>query len=213
MSIAAILALLAVGCATAPAAPMKSATTLPATPLDRVVTLGKAQYTREVSGAKVKSLLHRVARDPGLQRALAISDNAARTYVARQFPNVWYHWHISRIRITRGPTVVAERGVPFAVTGPRMSLRGRDGRYLGTLQVSLQDEIGFVRLMHRNHRVDVVIRGASAADVRSSLPAAAHAALPLRGTVRLAGRRYAVRSFTETAWNDEPVTIWFLAAA
>jgi hypothetical protein len=108
---------------------------------------------------------------------------------------------------------VTERGVPFVVNGPQVKLRGRNGRVLGTLQVALQDEIGFVRLMHRNYPVDVVVRGTSAADVRSSLPAATHAALPARGTVRLAGRMYAVRSFTETAWNGEPVTIWFLAAA
>jgi hypothetical protein len=209
----ALAVLLSAGCAAAPAAPVRTATTLPATPLDHVVTLGKAQYTREVSGGTVQSLLHQVARDPALLRALATSDSATRAYVARQFPNVWYHWHISRLRITHGSTVVVERGVPFVVTGPQMTLRGPNGRDLGTLQISLQDEIGFVRLMHRNYPVDVVIRGTSAADVRSSLPAATHAALPARGTVKLAGRTYALRSFTETAWNGEPVTIWFLAAA
>jgi hypothetical protein len=209
----ALAVLLTAGCAAAPAAPVRTAATLPATPLDQVVASGKAQYTREVSGGKVRSLLHQVARDPALLRALATSDSATRAYVAQQFPNLWYHWHISRLRITRGSTVVTERGVPFVVNGPQVKLRGRNGRLLGTLQVALQDEIGFVRLMHRNYPVDVVVRGTSAADVRSSLPAATHAALPARGTVRLAGRTYAVRSFTETAWNGEPVTIWFLAAA
>jgi hypothetical protein len=178
-----------------------------------VVNAGKAQYVREVSGAKAKSLLHRVAGDPALLRALATSDSAARSYIAHQFPNTWYHWHISRMRITRGSTVVSEVGVPFVVNGPRMTLRGRNGQDLGTLEVSIQDEIGFVRLMHRNYPVDVVVRGTRAADVRSSLPAATRAALPAGGTVTIAGRSYAVRSFGETAWNGEPVTIWFLAAA
>jgi hypothetical protein len=214
LSVPATLAiLLTAGCAAAPAAPVRTAAAAPVTPLDRVVTLGKAQYTRETSGGKVRSLLHRLARDPALLRALATSDSATRAYVARQFPNVWYHWHISRLRITRGSTVVTERGVPFVVNGPQMQLRGRYGKDLGTLQVSLQDEIGFVRLMHRNYPVDVVVRGTKAADVRSSLPAATHAALPARGTLRLGGRRYTVRSFSEKAWNGEPVTIWFLAAA
>jgi hypothetical protein len=195
----------------------KAMTTTPpttqTTALDRVVTAGKSQYMREVSGGKVKSLLHQVARDPALLRALATSDSAARAYVAQQFPNVWYHWHISRMRIVRGSTVVTERGVPFVVNGPQMKLRGSNGSDLGTLQISLQDEIGFVRLMHRNYPVDVVVRGATAADVRSSLPAATQAALPAGGTTTIAGRRYAVRSFNEMAWNNEPVTIWFLAAA
>jgi hypothetical protein len=213
MTLAALGVLLSAGCGAAPAAPVRTATTLPATALDQLVTLGKAQYTREVSGGKVQSLLRQVARDPALLRALATSDSAARAYVAQQFPNVWYHWHISRLRITRGSTIIAERGVPFVVNGPQMTLRAPNGSTLGTLQISLQDEIGFVRLMHRNYPVDVVVRGASAADVRSSLPAATHAALPNSGTVTLAGRGYAVRSFTETAWNGEPVTVWFLAAA
>jgi hypothetical protein len=212
-TLAALGVLLSTGCGAAAAAPVRTATTLPATPLAQVVSLGQAQYTREASGETVMSLLHQVARDPALLRALATSDSAARAYVAQQFPNVWYHWHISRLRITRGSTVIAECGVPFVVTGPQMTLRGPDGSDLGTLQISLQDEIGFVRLMHRNYPVDVVVRGTSAADVRSSLPAAANAALPARGTVELAGRTYAVQSFTETAWNGEPVTIWFLAAA
>ncbi len=208
---AALGALLVTGCAAAPAPPARTATTLKATPLDRVVARGKAQYAREVDGARVRSLLRRVARDRQLRRALATSDGTARAYVARRFPDAWYHWHISRLRITRGSTVIAERGVPFVVDGPRVKLRDRRGGDLGTLQVSLQDEIGFVRLMHRNHGVDVVVRGTRS--VRSSLPAATRAALPARGTVTLMGRRYAVRSFTEKAWNNEPVTIWFLAAA
>jgi hypothetical protein len=212
-TVAAVAALLGTGCAAVGAVPARTASAPAATPLDHIVTLGKAQYTREVSGGKVKSLLHQVARDPALLRALATSDSATRAYVARQFPNVWYHWHISRLRIVRGSTVVTERGVPFVVDGPQMKLRGRNGTDLGTLQVSLQDEIGFVRLVHRNYPVDVVVRGTNAANVRSSLPAATHAALPAGGTTTIAGRRYAVRSFKETAWNNEPVTIWFLAGA
>jgi hypothetical protein len=181
--------------------------------LDRIVRLGQQQYAREVGGATVNSLLHRVASDPAFLHALGTSDAAARAYVAQQFPNVWYHWHISRLRVVRGSTDVVEIGVPFVVAGPGIPLRGPGGRSLGRLEVSLQDEIGFVRLMHRNYPVDVVVRGTTSASVRSSLPAAANAALPASGTVQLAGRTYDVRSFKETAWNGEPVTIWFLAPA
>jgi hypothetical protein len=194
-------------------APATAGTTTTIGPLDRTVTRGMAQYAREVSGGKVKSLLHQVAHDRALLRALASSDSAARAYVAQQFPNVWYHWHISRLRIVRGTTVVTERGVPFTVNGPRTKLRGVNGKDLGTLQISIQDEIGFVRLMHRNYPVDVVVRGTTAADVRSSLPAATRATLPASGRVRLAGRTYDVRSFKETAWNGEPITIWLLGPA
>ena len=180
--------------------------------LDRVTATGRRQYAAEVSGGKAQALLHRVGNDPALLRALQSSDpNAMRAYIARQFPGVWYHWHISRLRIVQGGRVVVEVGVPFVVAPSQMTLRGAGGRPIGMLQTSIQDEIGFVRLMHRVYGVDVVVRGQRAGDVRSSVPAAARAQLPPSGPVTIAGRRYQVRSFQETAWNNEPVTVWILA--
>ena len=82
-----------------------------------------------------------------------------------------------------------------------------------TLQVSIQDEIGFCKFTYRNDHVFAVVRGRGPGQVRTLLPAAAHARLPARGTVRLAGRRYAVRSFPERAWGGEPVTVWILLPA
>jgi hypothetical protein len=117
------------------------------------------------------------------------------------------------MRIRKGSSVVVETGVPFVVAPTTIPLRSSSGRTLGTLEVSIQDEIGFVRFMHRNYPVDVVVRGTGAADVRSSLPAATHANLPSSGPVTIAGRRYLSRSFHETAWNGEPVTVWILTKA
>jgi len=80
----------------------------------------------------------------------------------------------------------------------------------GTLQVAIQDEIGFVRFMHRNYGVDVVVRGRVPGHVRTSLPAAASVSLPAAGSVRIAGQRYRVSSFHDHAWNGEPVTVSIL---
>jgi hypothetical protein len=123
------------------------------------------------------------------------------------FPAVWYHWHVSRMRILQGGRVVVETGVPFTVAPSQMTLRSAGGRTLGTLQVSIQDEIGFVRFMHRNYAVDVVVRGNIAGHVETSLPAAANARLPATGSVTIAGQRYRVHSFQQTAWDNEPVTV------
>jgi hypothetical protein len=91
-----------------------------------------------------------------------------------------------------------------------MTLRGPGGRNLGTLQVSIQDEIGFVRLIHRHNPVDVVVRGLRGGQVETSLPAAARVRLPSSGTVTIAGRRYRVISFREIAWNNAPVAVSIL---
>jgi hypothetical protein len=206
---------------TAPAAPTAaparraSARTAPArstAAIDRYTAAAKHQYAAEVSGAKPTALARRVARDPTLLRLLQSGDLAGtRAYVSRQFPSVWYHWHVSRMRIVQGSKVVSENGVPFAVAPAQITLHGKGGRSLGTLEVSIQDEIGFVRLMHRSHPIDVVVRGQGSGHLRTSLPAAANATLPSSGSTTIAGRRYRVRSFHETAWGNEPVTVWILA--
>jgi hypothetical protein len=156
-----------------------------------------------------------VGNDPRLLRLLSSGNTAAvRGFVAREYKRVWYHWHVSYMTITRGSQTVTSIGVPFVMPGPKMTLRGPGGRALGTLQISMQDEIGFVRLMRRMHpSVQVVIRGRGPAHLRTSLHSAAFAKLPSRGTAAIGGRHYLVRSFHEVAWGGEPVTIWILTKA
>jgi hypothetical protein len=180
--------------------------------VDRLTTIAKRRYAEEVHGGVAIGTLHRVGRDPMLRRTLAAGDlTAARSYVRGRFSSVWYHWHVSRMRIMKGSQVAIDAGVPFVVAPSQMTLRSAGGRSIGTLEVSIQDVIGFVRYMHRNYPVDVVVRGRGPAHVRTSLPAAATATLPSRGTVSIGGRRYAVRSFHQRALGGEPVTVWILA--
>jgi hypothetical protein len=209
----------ATGANAAPAAPATAAPAAPATArqaaaIDHLSAVARRQYATEVHGAVAIATARRVARDPALLRTLQSGNVAAtQAYVRRQFPAVWYHWHVSRMRIRTGSSVVVETGVPFVVAPTAIPLRSSGGRPLGTLEVSIQDEIGFVRFMHRNYPVDVVVRATGTADVRSSLPAASHANLPSSGPVTIAARRYLARSFHETAWNGEPVTVWILTRA
>jgi hypothetical protein len=198
------------GCAAA--ATTAAAPKAPVTAIDRLTATAEHRYGIETHGGVVFGTLHRVGRDAGLRRALESGSPAAvRAYVNRRFPSVWYHWHVSRLRIVEGSKIVADAGVPFVVAPAQMVLKSSNGRTLGRLQVSIQDVVGFVRYMHRNYPVDVVVRGQGAGHVRSSLPAAANAKLPSRGSVTISGRRYQVRSFHQTALGAEPVTVWILA--
>ena len=177
---------------------------------DRIVATAQRQYSLEIHGGAAFAALHLVGRDRTLLGLLRSGNaNATRSYVKRQFAAVWFHHHVSRMRILQGSRVVVEVGVPFVVAPVQMTLRGPGGRNLGTLQVSIQDEIGFVRLIHRHHPVDVVVRG-QRGEVETSLPAAAHVRLPSNGSVTIAGQRYQVSSFREMAWNHEPVTVSIL---
>src|SRR6476660_4200578 len=141
-------------------------------PIDRLTATARAAYRNQVSGPHSIDILHQVGRDPTLLRLLRSHNlGAVRTYVARQFHDVWYHWHVSRMRIRQGSTLVTENGVRFCLAASQMVLR-TGGRNVGTLQVSMQDEIGFVRLMHRRYAVQVVIRGRGRAQLRASMRAA-----------------------------------------
>jgi hypothetical protein len=184
-----------------------------AKPIDRITSAARALYADQVAGSHSLAVLHRLGADPNLLRLLASGNLASvRAYVSQQYPRTWYHWHVSRMRISRGSQVVTEVGVRFVMPASQMVLHGSGGRTLGTLQVSMQDEIGFVRLIHRRYPVDVVIRGRGQKHLRASDRAAGLAKLPTTGSIVLGGRRYLVRSFHELAWDGEPVTIWILKA-
>ena len=217
----ALLAMPLAGCAaTAPTMPPPRAAAAQADPspagrthprIDHLTALAKRRYATEVHGGQARATLRRVARDPALLAALRASDPARlRADVSSRFTRVWYHWHVSRLRIVRGSNTLVDVGVPFVVAPSQMTVRNSLGASLGTLQTSIQDVIGFVRYMHRNYPVDVVVRGRGATHVRTSLPAARNARLPDSGTATVAGKRYQVRSFMQTALGGEPVKVWIL---
>lgn len=179
--------------------------------IDRMTTVAKAQYLRETSGGKVRGLARQIANDPGVRGPLRSGDMPRlRAYVRSKFSSVWYHQHVSRLRILRGSKVEVDAGVPFVVAPAKTTLRDRGGRPIGTVEVSIQDLIGFVRYMHRNYPVDVVVRGTGPRHTRTSLPAALRVHLPDRGVATVRGHRYNVRSFMASALGGEPVRISIL---
>jgi hypothetical protein len=224
LGVAAFSAAVIAGCGAAAAStpPRPKAATVKAKPaatkprgaaarIDRLTALAKEHYTGEVSGQHSIQTLHSVGSDPVLLRLLGSRDlTAARAYINHEYWGVWYHWHVSRMRIVQGSHVVSELGVPFVIPASHMTLRGSGGRNLGTLYVSMQDEIGVVRLLHRLYPIQVVIRGDKTKRLRTSMYSAAFVKLPTSGSVRLSGHRYLVRSFREPAWGGETVTIWIL---
>jgi hypothetical protein len=95
------------------------------------------------------------------------------------------------------------------VVAPGTRILRLHGRLLGTLLVSIQDVTGFVKLVHDLTGAEVLVRGVSG-HVRTSLSAATNVRLPASGQVAIAGRTYLVRSFVETGWGNEPLTVWIL---
>jgi hypothetical protein len=164
------------------------------------LAFARRRYRLEAGGAAVRAALHRVVADRALTGALAAGRLAAASAAAQSL--LRRHLHLTAIRAVRGGRVVlATKTHPFDVAGAGQTVRGGE-----KLEVTIQDLIGFIRLVHKFTGAEVVVRGA-AGEVESSLPAALGARLPAGGCAALGGRAYAVRSFAATAFAGEPLTI------
>lgn len=183
-----------------------------ATHADTLAGVAQRIYRQEVGGTVARAAVRRIARDPRLDRALETGDvRAVRAEALRQLflPGK----HVVRLRvITARPPhrALTDVGGRFVVGGPAAELRAPDGRFMGRLEVSLQDVLGYRKLVNRLTGADVVIRGRSG-HVETSLPAAAAVSLPAGGSVTLHGRGYAVREFHEHGFGGEPLSVWLLA--
>ena len=139
-----------------------------------------ARYALERDGLAVHVALGQIAGDRVLTDALAAGKLvAARSEAVRQV--VHGHHHVTAIRVRRGSRVLVETDAyPFDVAGAQAPLRDRRGAVVGTLDVTIQDVIGFIRLVHEYRATQVVVRGAHG-EAKSSIAAALAVHLPAAG--------------------------------
>ena len=174
---------------------------------DAFAEIARRIYGHEHASVVARSAVKHLGADQTLVRALRTGDrkliraHARRTVIP----------HEVRVRIVRGSRVLTDVGLPFVVQGAQADLRAADGADLGRVEVSIQDVIGFVKLVSRQTGTEVVVRGQGR--LASSLSAADHARLPSSGIARLGGRTYIVRSFKEADFIGKPMTIWVLDPA
>jgi hypothetical protein len=170
-----------------------------------VLRRARYRYSQERVGLAVHVAFRRIEHDGTLVRALRAGD----LVTARVRADQLLVGHVVRIRIRRGSRLLLDANpTSFAVGGSVHSLR-LHGRTLGQMEVSIQDVIGFIRLVHKYDGGDVVVRG-SRGQARTSIGAVPRR-LPGSGCVSIAGRRYAVSSFSERGFAGEGLTIWVLA--
>lgn len=147
-------------------------------------------YASERSGAPVRASLRRISRD-----AAAMRGNRAALLHQLFLPG----YHVVRLRVAHRGHVVGDVGGRFVVAGP--TRRG--------MTISIQDAIGFVKLVHRLTGEGVVVRGVPG-HVAASSPALAKAKLPESGTAVVAGKTYTLLSFDEPGFAREPLRVWLL---
>jgi hypothetical protein len=173
--------------------------------LDTFVVVAKRIYGQEHAPVVGRVVAKKLSQNAALVRALEAGDRAMIRSEARR-PVIT---HEVRVRIVRGSRVLLDIGLPFVVQAAEGVLLGPSGADLGHVQVSIQDVIGFVKLVRRETGTEVVVRG-QRGRVAASLSGAAHIPLPASGKVTVGGRTYLARSFEEVDFVGKPLTVWIL---
>ena len=104
-------------------------------------------YTDELHGSETKADIGRIASSQALLSAMAGSNPAA---VQAAVHALVYapHWHIVRLRVLKAGKVLSDIGGPYIIAPVTGTLRWH-GRTVGSYVMSVQDDVGFVKLVSR----------------------------------------------------------------
>ena len=209
------LSLAASGCGSSTPRPAAStpcptcAATLAQVRADTFASVADRIYRQEVLGTPNGAAFSAIAPLPGLIRGLETGDYA----LARRALENQPVRHAVRVRVVRGGRVLVDVGLAFVIAGKPRPLIAPDGRRLGQIEISIQDVIGFVRLVERLTGAQLVVRGSVAGHVETSLRAALGVALPMQGPVAVGTRRYTVSFMRRPGFGGETLSIWLLSPA
>jgi hypothetical protein len=174
-----------------------------------VGAIGERLAHAESSGSAVVRVLQHVATDPGFRAAVANDDPAAlRTAIIRFFRT--RSLHVVRIRATTADgRLVGDVGGPYVLSPATTTVRDAHGRLLGQVTLSVQDDTGFIKLMHRFTGAAVILQTPAGTVPGSSLRPAPPG-IPARGTLTARGRLYDTYTFAARAFPDGPLSVALL---
>jgi hypothetical protein len=154
-------------------------------------------YANELLGSETRSDQRQVQEFTPLLSALAGHERSA--VLAAVTSLVFSHTHVVRLRVTQGSTVVADVGGPeiLAPVGGELRFHGRTvGRYL----LSVQDDLGYVKLVSRFIGAPLVMRRGSQPLPVEGLLTPGPASIPEHGPVSYRHVSYEAFSFNASAF-------------
>ena len=119
-----------------------------AAPSWRASTRGSEKiYADELAGRETLTDQAHVGGSPALTAALSAANGAATRAAVR---GIVYMpgWHIVRLRVMAAGHVIADVGGPYVIAPVRGVLK-RDGHAIGRYVMSVQDDVGYVKLISR----------------------------------------------------------------
>jgi hypothetical protein len=114
-------------------------------------------YEGEVHSREVRADIAHITGSQELLSALSSADAQA---VHKAVYSIVYapHWHIVRLRVTQHGGVLADVGGPYIIAPVSGSLTV-NGRRIGTYTMSVQDDVGYVKLVSRFIGVPIDLYG------------------------------------------------------
>jgi hypothetical protein len=174
-----------------------------ATPQDTLVnTLSRVArliYTSE-GGAHALTQVRRVQRYQPLLRAVAARDSAA----SRRAVEHLLHEHVVRLRVSAGGRLLSDVGGPYVLAPVHAPLH-LNGRRIGSIELSIQDDEGYKRLAGRLAGLNVLMYMGSRL-VKNSL-GPAPGTVPSSGMYRYRGRTFRVFTLHAEAFPSGPLRI------
>jgi hypothetical protein len=177
----------------------------------RVETLGRVGeriYREETDSPTVLATLRRMEHTSAFIDAVAARSTAAvRAAIVGFFAS---HIHVVRVRVTVAGRLLYDLGGPYVLAPVHGTLRS-DGRTLGSFEMSIQDDAGYLKLAHLFTGAEVLMR-VGGRQVQGTLDPGPEN-VPARGPVSYAGRSFEAYSFTAEAFPSGQLHISLLMPA
>jgi hypothetical protein len=164
-------------------------------------------YANELSSPEVRQDRNQVETYSPLLSALARGNRAAVNEAVTSL--VYSHTHVVRLRVTRGGQVIADVGGPDILAPVSGNLR-LGGRTVGRYVLSVQDDLGYVKLVTRFVGVPLVLRAGSRSLPVAGAIAPGPASIPSHGPVSYRHTTYEAFSFDAEAFPRGPLRISLL---
>ena len=193
--------------ATAPAASAPCGAHAPEVLADAVGRVASGIYAGEISGAETRNDQHQVESFAPLLAALGEGNRASITAAVTSL--VYSHTHVVRLRVTRGSTVLADVGGPYILAPVGGPLR-LHGRTVGHYVLSVQDDLGYVKLVSRFLGVPLVMRVGSRELPVEGLFSPAPARIPAHGPISFRGSTYEAFAVPARSFPGGPLSVSLL---
>jgi hypothetical protein len=154
-------------------------------------------YLRELSGTETQADRKQVEQYVPLAAALASGDRAAVRAAVTSL--VFSHTHVVRLRVSRRGVVLADVGGPYILAPVSGELRF-NGRVVGHYVLSVQDDVGYVKLETRFVGAPLVLHANSRPIPLEGTLAPGPARIPDLGPVHYRRASYEAFSFNASAF-------------